>query len=220
MKSTVTLDQFEPFAGMSEAGRSQLGRGLHYIHVADRATILKKGQHVSGAYVVIDGGLRVYTLSPSGSEATLYVIKPGETCVLAINCIFNDLLYPAWVEALPNTRVAVIPGSLYRSLFDSETGVRNLTVQAFSTIVFRLMSELEEIHSFSLEQRLANFLLLHASSEGRVRMTQQLIASHLGTTREVIARVLGALAAHGHITTGRNLIQINDPTRLAVRRSS
>ena len=218
MKSTVTLEQFEPFASMSETGRSQLGRGLHYNHVTDRVTILNKGQRVSGAYVVVEGGLRVYTLSPSGSEATLYLIRPGETCVLALNCIFNDLLYPAWVEALPNTRVAVIPGLLYRSLFESETGVRNLTVQAFSTIVFRLMSELEEIHSFNLEQRLANFLLLHASNEGRVRMTQQLIASHLGTTREVIARVLSGLAAGGFITTGRNLIEIRDPIRLAARR--
>ena len=33
------------------------------------------------------------------NEATLYVINPHETCVLALNCIFNDLLYPAWVEA-------------------------------------------------------------------------------------------------------------------------
>jgi len=48
-----------------------------------------------------------------------------------------------------------------------------------------------------------------------VRMTQQEIASHLGTTREVVARVLGQLAAAGRIRTGRRQIAITDPVRLA-----
>ena len=47
------------------------------------------------------------------------------------------------------------------------------------------MTELEDVHSSGLETRLSNFLLLRASADGHVRMTQQEIASHLGTTREV-----------------------------------
>ena len=90
-----------------------------------------------------------------------------------------------------------------------------MTVQAFSTLVFRLMSELEEVHSCNVEQRLCNFLLLHASADGTLQMTQQEIASHLGTTREVIARALGRLAAGGRIRTARRRIVINDPVRLA-----
>ena len=90
-----------------------------------------------------------------------------------------------------------------------------MTIQAFSTIVFRLMTELEEIHSYKLEHRLANFLLTRASTAGKITMTQQQIASHLGTTREVIARVIGQLVRAGHIQTSRNQITINEPTRLA-----
>jgi CRP/FNR family transcriptional regulator len=62
---------------------------------------------------------------------------------------------------------------------------------------------------------LSNFLLLRASMDGIVRMTQQEIASHLGTTREVVARALGHLVSAKRITTGRNQIVINDPVRLA-----
>ena len=46
-------------------------------------------------------------------------------------------------------------------------------------------------------------------------MTQQEIASHLGTTREVIARALGRLAAARHIKTSRNRIVIHERIRLA-----
>jgi CRP/FNR family transcriptional regulator len=208
------LNDLGAFHDVSDTGRKLLARGLRYVQCDKGAPILVKGQRVSGAYVVITGQLRVFTLSPDGHEATLYVINPDETCVLALNCIFNDLLYPAWVEAGSDTRVAVITGPVFRALFDTEPSIRNMTVQAFSTVVFRLMSELEGIHSYKLEGRLGNFLVLHASTDGVVRMTQQEIASHLGTSREVIARALGQLASAGLVTTSRNRIAIHDPIGL------
>lgn len=214
-KSTAELKSFKPFDKLSEASNSLLGRGLRYAHYTQRTMVLSKGQQISGAYVVVSGQLRVYALSPKGNEATLYLINPGETCVLALNCIFNDLLYPAWVEAMPTTKVAIISGRLYRALFESEQEIRNMTVQTFSTVVFRLMAELEEIHSCKLEQRLASFLLAHASSEGAVCMTQQEIASHLGSTREVIARILRQFVSEKYIKTKRNLVLINFPSKLA-----
>ena len=213
-KSAAGIDDVRAFRELSDASRALLARGLRYVQCGKGAPILAKGQRVSGAYVVISGQLRVFTLSPDGNEATLYVINPHETCVLALNCIFNDLLYPAWVEAGSATRVAVIPGTVFKALFEAEPAVRNMTVQAFSTIVFRLMMELEGIHSYKLERRLSNFLLLHASTDGTVRMTQQEIASHLGTTREVVARALGQLASAGRIRTGRSRIAIDDPLKL------
>lgn len=74
------------------------------------SAILHKGSKTSGTYVVTKGRLRVFSIAPSGSEATLYFIDPGETCVLALNCLSNDLLYPAWVSSESETEVAVIPG--------------------------------------------------------------------------------------------------------------
>jgi CRP/FNR family transcriptional regulator len=214
-KSAPNIQAVKAFNDLSDASRTLLARGLRYVQCGKGAPILAKGERVSGAYVVLSGQLRVFTLSPDGTEATLYVINPHETCVLALNCIFNDLLYPAWVEAGSATRVAVIPGKVFKSLFEAEPTVRNMTVQAFSTIVFRLMAELEGIHSYKLERRLSNFLLLRASTDGIVRMTQQEIASHLGTSREVVARALGQLASAKRIRTGRNQIVINDPVTLA-----
>ena len=219
-KPAAAIEEVNAFRDLSDASRSLIGRGLRYIQCAKGAPILAKGQRVSGAYVVMSGKLRVFTLSPDGNEATLYAINRHETCVLALNCIFNDLLYPAWVEASSATRVAVIPGAVFRVLFDTEPAVRNMTVQAFSTIVFRLMTELEELHSYKLERRLANFLLLHASSDGTVQMTQQEIASHLGTTREVVARAVGQLASGGHIRTRRGHITIDDPAGLAEQKTT
>ena len=70
------------------------------------------------------------------------------------------------------------------------------------------MTELESVHSHNLEQRLANFLLLSASSDRTLTMTQSEIAAHLGTTREVIARMLGRFVKAGQVETSRGRIKI------------
>ena len=156
-KSAAGITEVKAFCDLSDTSQALLASGLRYVQCAKGAPILAKGQRVSGAYVVMSGRLRVFTLSPDGNEATLYAINPHETCVLALNCIFNDLLYPAWVEAGSAATVAVIPGAVFRALFEAEPAIRNMTVQAFSTIVFRLMTELEEIHSYKLERPSCQF---------------------------------------------------------------
>ncbi|PKO26837.1 MAG: Crp/Fnr family transcriptional regulator [Betaproteobacteria bacterium HGW-Betaproteobacteria-5] len=208
------LERFEPFRKLSGRGKILLSQGVIRKECSRSTIALNKGQVVSGAYVVVSGRLRVFTLAPNGTEATLYFINPGETCVLALNCLFNDLLYPAWVQAEDNTVITLIPGAIYRRLFEQESTIQNMTVQALSTLVFRLMTELEQMHSSHQKQRLANFILLHASSEGILQMTQQQIAHHLGTTREVIARLLREFVANGLVRTQRGSLAILDASSL------
>ncbi len=210
-------DVLENYLKLSPDGKQLLRDGVQLVELEKAGEIIHKGQQVSGAYLVTRGQLRVFTYTPQGNEATLYFIRPGETCVLALNCLFNDLRYPAWVESDADTEVAVIPGPLYRQLFEHETSVQNMTVQALSTLVFRLMNELEQIHSFNLDQRLAAFLLTNANDAGEVHQTQQELAGHLGTSREVVARVMQGFTAQGVVETKRGVVRILDSEALAER---
>lgn len=204
------MQKIDCFQRLSDTGKEILFQHASEVSCNASAIALEKGQKISGAYFVIEGLLRVYSLSPNGTQATLYTISPGETCVFAINCLFNDLLYPAWVEAETETTLAVVPGNTYRTLFQKEPSIQDITVSSLSTAVFRLMSELELVHGYSQTQRLANLLLLRASSKNELTMTQQQLASHLGTTREVVARLVGKLVALDYIETHRGLIRIKN----------
>ena len=112
-------DILEPYLDLTLQGWALLAKGVQLKRFTRPLQVIRKGQKVSGAYFVTQGQLRVYTHTPQGNEATLYFVRAGETCVLALNCLFNDLLYPACVEADADTHVALIPGGLYRRLFDA-----------------------------------------------------------------------------------------------------
>jgi CRP/FNR family transcriptional regulator len=205
----------ETFLDLTPVGRRLLDAGVIKKSFRRPTSVIHKGQAVSGAYLVTQGRLRVFTYTPQGSEATLYFLRPGETCVLALNCLFNDLRYPAWVETDDNTDVDIIPGSLYKKLFEVEQSIQDLTVKALSSLVFRLMEELEQVHACNLDQRLANFILSNSSEEGVLRMTQQELGGHLGTTREVIARLMQGFVAEGAVKTRRGAVMVTDAAKLA-----
>ena len=211
----IKLEDFSPFSSLTAAGKGRFREGVVSWHAVSAAPLLFKGQRISGAYFVLEGRLRVFSLAPNGSEATMYFIDAGETCVFALNSLFNDLLYPAWVQAVDETSIALIPGNTYQRLFSEEPVIRDLTVKTLSTLVFRLMAELEEVHSFKLNQRLANLLLTHATSDGVLRMTQQQMAFHLGTTREVVARLMREFVSAGFVETRRGVSVIRDCRGLA-----
>jgi len=210
MTALADLQRFEPFKRLGADGSALLAQGATRRDVSRASTVLHKGQPVSGAYVVLRGRLRVFTIAPNGTEATLYFIDPGETCVLALNSLFNDLLYPAWAEAETSAAVALIPGAVYRKLFATEASIRDLTMSTLSTLVYRLMAEVEQLHVCSQKQRMVQFILQHANSNGELRMTQQQIAQHLGTTREVVARLVGELVKKRLVASRRGCIAIRD----------
>ena len=209
------LRTLDVFRDLSATGQQMLECGMQLNRFDELKTIINKGNSVSGAYVVVRGRLRVYSISPSGNEATLYFINPGEVCILALNCIFNNLAYPAWVQTEPDTCVGVIPSLTYRTLFQNEPSIQNLTVHALSVLVFRLMEELEQIHSLNLNERLAKFILMRSEGVGRLRMTQSELAAHLGTTREVIAKLLRKMVADRSVRTLRGAIVVERPEVLA-----
>ena len=214
-ESMCELRGLDVFRDLSACGQQMLECGMQLNHFDELKTIINKGSSVSGAYVVTRGRLRVYSISPGGNEATLYFINPGEVCILALNCIFNNLRYPAWVQTEPGTCVGMIPSLTYRTLFQNEPSIQNLTVHALSVLVFRLMEELEEVHSLNLNERLAKFILMRTAGDGQLRMTQSELAAHLGTTREVIAKLLRKMVAEKCVRTMRGAIVVERPEVLA-----
>ena len=210
MDSTQLIEQLQ----LSTANQQLLRQHLKQFTFERSGPVIHKGQEVSGAYMVLEGQLRVFTYSTEGNEATLYLLRPGEACVLTLNCLFNDFRYPAWVEASAGSSVALIPGQQFRQLFKEEASIKEITVKALSTVVFRLMDALEEAQTCTLDQRLARFLINNSTTAGELKMTQQEIAHHLGTTREVIARLLRAFKADSMVSTKRGTVVIEDEVAL------
>ena len=200
---------------LSARGRSRLLGATRRVKLPPYAKVIERGDEVAGVYLVEAGALRIYYVSSEGREGTLYWVDPGQSCIIALNCLFARLPYPAWVDTdQAETEVAIISGDVYRELYLAEPALQHFTFATLSTRLFELMTLLQETASFDLEQRVAAFLLRRSGSGHVLETTHEQVAHHLGSSREVVSRVLRNLARSGAIRLSPGSVAIVDADKL------
>ena len=210
----LTSVRFPFLAELSAAGLRALTE-LPTTRVAPAQVLLRRGDPVDGAYLIVAGALRAYYITREGREATLYRVESGGTCILALSSAISREPYPAWVEAgTQGGSLIRVPGAMFTHMLDEERAFRHFVFGTLSGQVFELMQTLEEAGSAQIEQRVARYLLRQMGADGAVRASQFSIASELGTAREVVFRALRALSARKVVQTGRVRVQIIDLAEL------
>ncbi|MCB2075051.1 MAG: Crp/Fnr family transcriptional regulator [Novosphingobium sp.] len=209
-----------PFlATLSTTTLARLGERVRFVSVPPRAGLLQPGDAVSGAYFVETGAIRVHFLDAEGREGTLYRIGPGQSCIIALNCLFSAMRYPAWAEAGEDgTNFAMLDGADARELMSEDASFMKAIFEQVSTRLYDLLGTLEHAIRLPLEARLACLLLDLADDKGIVKLSQERLAAHLGTSREVVSRLLRTLSGEGLVESGYARLRVTD--RMALERRS
>ena len=210
-----------PFVrAMSPAARDRLLGSIAPKAVTPGTDLLRPGDPVDGVYLVRGGAIRVYYIEEDGREGTLYWVEPGQSCILALNSLFSEIPYPAFAAAdKDGAAFLAITGGVFRELFAHEPAAQRFLFDQLSVRVFSLLQLLEQRMRLPQEERLIALLLAKADSAGIVALSQDEIARHLGTSREVIARLLRNIANQGLIESGPRRIALSDIERLRARLS-
>jgi CRP/FNR family transcriptional regulator, anaerobic regulatory protein len=185
-----------PFARrLSEESLNLLRKNVRRLSLPPKATLLQPGDAVSGAYYVRRGAVRIYYLDSNGREGTLYHVEAGDGCILALNCLFSKIEYPAWAEASEaGAECLALDGLTARNLSVNDPLFTQLLFEQLSSRLFQILTALESAIRLPLEGRLVGLLLELSDDKNAVSLSQERIADHLGTSREVISRILRKLA--------------------------
>jgi CRP/FNR family transcriptional regulator len=177
--------------------------------------ICQQGNHCSHLALVISGVARVFKIGESGREITLYRIGPGESCILTASCIMNGKPFPAFAMSEERIEALLINTADVIHWADEIPAWRNYLFNLISSRLSEVIGVVEEIAFRRVDRRLAGYLIQHPqSASGFIRATHQTIASDLGTSREVVSRILKDLEQQKMISTARGVIQISDRPRL------
>ena len=95
--------------------------------------------------------------------------------------------------------------------------VANYANQLISSRFSEVMWLMEQIMWKSFDKRLAAFLLEEARLEDSpvLKITHEKIASHMGTAREVVTRMLRYFQNEGMVTLTRGTVEITDREKLS-----
>lgn len=144
----------------------------------------------------------------------LYHITAGENCVLTTACILEEEAYNA--EGVTQTDVTffALPKQDFDKLVAEEETFWKFVFAAYSRRLIDLLRVVDDVAFGRMDIRLAERLLSFVEESNDIQTTHQLLASELGTAREVISRVLNDFQKRNMILQPRDRITLLDKTSL------
>jgi CRP/FNR family transcriptional regulator len=172
--------------------------------------ILNENHYIQLIPIVLKGSLRVMRTDENGREILLYYIQPGESCIMSflggihhetskVSAVVEEdaeiLFIPAdkageWVKEFPEWTDFIF--RLYHKRFEELLSVVNAV--AFQKLDNRILHLLQQKSK------------LFQSKE--IKITHQQLADELGSTREVISRIVKQMENEGLVKLSRNKINL------------
>lgn len=182
-----------------------------YVKVGAGQIVAMEGDHCEALALVLSGSVRVYKMTPSGREITLYRIPAGDSCVLTASCIMSgNTAFPATAEAETDIEVITVPSIKARSWMSQNEPWCGFIFGLVSKRLASIITKLEDVAFLKMNVRLAHYLAENADSSGQLHVTHQHVADELGTSREVVTRLLKDLENDGLVETHRGSIVVLD----------
>lgn len=182
-----------------------------------KGTVLHNGSmDCTGLLIVRSGRLRAYIISEAGREITLYRLFDLDICLFSASCIMRSIQFEVIIEAEKDTDLWVIPAEIFKGIMEESAPAANFTNEIMASRFSEVMWLLEQILWKSFDKRLAGFLLEESNLEGTdsLRITHEIIGSHLGNPREVVTRMLRYFQSEGMVRLSRGTVEIMDREKL------
>lgn len=176
--------------------------------------VCHEGDNCGALPLLLAGRARVHKVAESGRELTLYRIEPGESCVLTASCIMSDIPFPALAITETEVEALLVPAAAVRAWMGESAAWRNYVFELVAHRLADVIAVVEEVAFRRMDARVAALLLDMGAADSIARTTHQELAVELGSSREVISRILRDLENEGLIRRTRGEIVLLDRARL------
>ena len=196
-------------ANLDDETKSKLN-ALTPMQVPAGAVLFSPGDAVKGYVIVLKGRVSVSLTGLSGREMLLYAVTPGQSCIQSTLGLMGGDDYTAEAIADEDSTLVLLHKDLFLNLISDSDAFRDLVFQTFSRHMQTLMHLLERVAFQRVECRLAAYLLDRMDQAGMLSITQQELATAVGSAREVISRKLDNWSQQGWVKTTRGKVTITN----------
>lgn len=158
-----------------------------------------EGEPCLWAAFIISGSVQVYHLAKGGREQILTNLLPGAH-FNTVPAVDSNCNHRASTRSLGKTKLLRISIEKYRLLLKTRADLAYHVLTDFAHRLDHLTVLVERLSLHSIRGRLASFLIDQADSSDEPNLwTQDEIAAHLGTVRDVVGRTLRSFMDAGLI---------------------
>lgn len=186
--------------------RSQLVEG------ANNAILATAGSLCQGFMLLLDGTVRVYQDAEDGREMTMYRINPGDICLMSLNSLLHNRPFRANAKSENKVRMLMISTKDFHAAMSVSAAFRTIILTSLVDTVCTMVQSFYDTAFEPLDMRLACLLgrLFERARSNTLNVTHQELSLELGTSREVISRLLKKLEQQECIVLKRGQILLGD----------
>jgi CRP/FNR family transcriptional regulator len=215
------------FGSLTESEIGDIAQKTARLHFRKGEILFLSGEEATGIFVIVSGKVRVFQQNAQGREQVLLVATAG--AIIADVPVFDNGSYPASAVSESDVDVLFIEK---RDVHKLCAKCPSLALKALELMASRVRSHAQLVEALSfhdVEHRLALFLVTEAQHSGcahqgriafRLLLSNQEIASRIGSVRDVVSRALARLKHSGLIETQGRFLVIPDMDALRLYASN
>lgn len=171
--------------------------------------LFRQGDSATAFFIVIDGWVKLYRITPSGDETVIHILTKGESFAEAV--AFTGNRYPATAEAVTDARIGRVPADHIVRCIRESPDIALAMIASTSQHLHHLVQQVEQLKAQSGVQRVAEFIAsLSGAKQGRCAIAlpydKILIAARLGLTPESLSRAFARLKAVGVVIDASQVV--------------
>ncbi len=189
--------------------------GVHEFELAENEHLFHFGDQARHFYLLSDGQIQLYRLSPMGEEKVIEIIQPGQSFAEAV-MFFKINSYPVSAKAVLHSRLWRIEMQPFLGLLQESN---ELCLRMLGGMSKRLHGAIQDIEQLTLQNASMRViqLILQAAPEGvdnryslDLETPKQVLASRLSVRPETFSRILQQLSRKELIEVQGKTIHILD----------
>jgi CRP-like cAMP-binding protein len=203
------------FANLSREHLKKLEEITQEISLAKGWELFAPGDPSRGFYVVREGSIRVYGMSPQGKEITQEIA--GSADAFAVASVFSDT-YHCFAEALKDSQLYLIRKQEFLDLVTVDREFAVAWMRMLSLMVINLRRRLVDLTLKSPKARIAGYLLFLTEMQGSrsvaLPVPRKELATFLGMTHETFYRTAKELEQENLVHFSGQTVEILTRERL------
>jgi CRP/FNR family transcriptional regulator len=188
----------------------QFQQAAFFARISAGRDVFLEGDPTEAIAILVSGVVRVYKIGETGREITLYRFGLGQSCILTANAILSRQTFPAVATVEQEAEAVMIPADAFRDWVRRYDLWRDFLFDLLSQRLSTVMAVVDEVVFRRMDCRVAALLLERAKGQNPLRITHQEIAADLGSSREVISRLIEDLSTKGYVRAGRGTLEVLD----------
>jgi len=161
--------------------------------------IVRQGQYIRFLPIVLRGNVKVFSQEDT-IQFLLYYINPGDPCIFSFAHIFDFNDAPIEFSAIAETdsELLMLPIHQVHHWIRQYVSFNQMLLKGYQRHYQDLLHTTKQVTCYNLEERLLNYLTARTqiAKTNTLAISHQDIANDLGTSREVISRLMKKMGAN------------------------